>query len=174
MTPGSSRTGTRVRDPAVRWHRGQVHQLPGPRVSAPGFHGASVVVNWCLFLPGSCDPASPKAGRAKVARRDKCAITAEVGHVQKWQLALDMIDETRSWGIEVPQVIADGGYGDTAAFRLGLETWSRPRGGHLDQDHRATRRRTDMQPGLLRPRTTPGSCLPRAGPAGEEPGHRGR
>ncbi|MFD0432157.1 transposase [Streptomyces zhihengii] len=33
-----------------------------------------------------------------------------------------MIDETRSWGIEVPQVIADGGYGDTAAFRLGLET----------------------------------------------------
>ncbi|MFE7113171.1 transposase, partial [Streptomyces sp. NPDC057600] len=45
----------------------------------------------------------------------------QVGHVEKWQLALDMIDETRSWGIEVPQVIADGGYGDTAAFRLGLE-----------------------------------------------------
>ncbi|MEV6146302.1 transposase [Streptomyces sp. NPDC051992] len=44
-----------------------------------------------------------------------------MGHVEKWQLALDMIDETRSWGIEVPQVIADGGYGDTAAFRLGLE-----------------------------------------------------
>ncbi|MFE3824634.1 transposase [Streptomyces sp. NPDC059092] len=38
------------------------------------------------------------------------------------ELALDMIDETRSWGIEVPQVIADGGYGDTAVFRLGLET----------------------------------------------------
>ncbi|MFL9655499.1 transposase [Streptomyces sp. PB17] len=32
-----------------------------------------------------------------------------------------MPDETRSWGIDVPQVIADGGYGDTAAFRLGLE-----------------------------------------------------
>ncbi|MET9535801.1 transposase [Streptomyces sp. NPDC006649] len=25
------------------------------------------------------------------------------------------------WGIEVSQVIADGGYGDTAAFRLGME-----------------------------------------------------
>ncbi|WP_371627745.1 transposase [Streptomyces sp. NBC_01116] len=35
---------------------------------------------------------------------------------------LDLGNETRSWGIEVPQVIADGGYGDTAAFRLGLET----------------------------------------------------
>jgi SRSO17 transposase len=56
-----------------------------------------------------------------VARRDKCAVPAEVGHVEKWQPALDMIDETRPWGIEVPQVIADGGYGDTAAFRLGLE-----------------------------------------------------
>ncbi|SBV03638.1 DDE superfamily endonuclease [Streptomyces sp. Ncost-T6T-1] len=32
-----------------------------------------------------------------------------------------MIDETRSWGMEVPQDIADAGYGDTAAFRLGLE-----------------------------------------------------
>ncbi|MEV6683404.1 hypothetical protein AB0N09_42130 [Streptomyces erythrochromogenes] len=32
-----------------------------------------------------------------------------------------MIDGTRSRGIEVPQVIAEGGYGDTAAFRLGRE-----------------------------------------------------
>lgn len=78
-------------------------------------------MNWRLFLPGSWDPASPKADPVKVARRDKCAIPAQVGHVEKWQLALDMIDETRPWGIEVPQVIADGGYGDTAAFRLGLE-----------------------------------------------------
>lgn len=84
-------------------------------------NGASAAVNWRLFLPGSWYPASPKADPAKVARRDKCAIPAQVGHVEKWQLAPDMIDETRSWGIEVPQVIADGGYGDTAAFRLGLE-----------------------------------------------------
>ncbi|BDD73556.1 MULTISPECIES: IS701 family transposase [Streptomyces violaceoruber group] len=84
-------------------------------------NGASAAVNWRLFLPGSWDSASPKADPAKVARRARCAIPAEVGHVEKWQLALDMIDETRSWGIEVPQVIADGGYRDTAAFRLGLE-----------------------------------------------------
>ncbi|BFV56323.1 hypothetical protein KCMC57_up14270 [Kitasatospora sp. CMC57] len=43
-----------------------------------------------------------------------------MGHVEKWQLALDMIDETRSWGVEVPLVLADAGYGDTIAFRLGL------------------------------------------------------
>lgn len=85
-------------------------------------NGASVAVNWRLFLPGSWDLSSPKADPAKAARRDKCAIPAQVGHVEKWQLTLDMIDETRSWGIDVPQVIADGGYGDTAAFRLGLET----------------------------------------------------
>lgn len=83
--------------------------------------GASAAVNWRLFLPGSWDPASPKGDPAKVARRDKCAIPTQVGHIEKWQLALDMIDETQTWDIEVLQVIAHGGYGDTAAFRLGLE-----------------------------------------------------
>jgi SRSO17 transposase len=82
---------------------------------------ASAAVNWRMFLPESWDPASPKADPAKVARRARCGIPAEAGHVEKWQLALDMIDETRSWGIEVPFAVADGGYGDTAAFRLGLE-----------------------------------------------------
>ncbi|EWS93153.1 transposase [Streptomyces filamentosus NRRL 11379] len=42
-------------------------------------NGASAAVNWRLFLSGSWDPASPKADPAKVARRDKCAVPAEVG-----------------------------------------------------------------------------------------------
>ncbi|TXS74521.1 IS701 family transposase [Streptomyces sp. sk2.1] len=83
--------------------------------------GASAAVDWRLFLPESWDPASPKADPLKVARRSTCGIPTEVGHVEKWQLALDMIDDTRSWGIDIPLVVADGGYGDTAAFRLGLE-----------------------------------------------------
>ncbi|BBC31013.1 hypothetical protein SGFS_023070 [Streptomyces graminofaciens] len=35
-----------------------------------------------------------------------------MGHVEKWQLALDMIEETQSWGIGVPLAVADAGYGD--------------------------------------------------------------
>ncbi|SFY44828.1 SRSO17 transposase [Streptomyces atratus] len=81
---------------------------------------ASAAVDWRLFLPQTWDPASPKAALDKVARRTACGIPEDVGHVEKWQLALDMADEVRSWGIEVPLVIADAGYGDAAAFRLGL------------------------------------------------------
>lgn len=36
-------------------------------------------------------------------------------------MALDMIDEARSWGVDFPLVLTDAGYGDTTAFRLGLE-----------------------------------------------------
>ena len=82
---------------------------------------ASAAVDWRLFLPKSWDPASPEADPSKVARRAACGIPPEAGHVEKWQLALDMVDETRSWGIDVPVAVADGGYGDTAAFRLGLQ-----------------------------------------------------
>lgn len=82
---------------------------------------ASAAIDWRLFLPETWDPASSKADPVKVARRLKCGVPAGVSHVEKWQLALDMVDETRSWGVDVPLAVADGGYGDTAAFRLGLE-----------------------------------------------------
>ncbi|KPI02428.1 hypothetical protein OV450_4678 [Actinobacteria bacterium OV450] len=82
---------------------------------------ASAAVNWRLFLPETWAPGSVKAEPGKVARRAACGIPDDIGHVEKWQLALDMLDETRSWGIEVPLAIADAGYGDAAAFRHGLQ-----------------------------------------------------
>ncbi|WP_405677740.1 IS701 family transposase [Streptomyces sp. NBC_00868] len=85
---------------------------------------ASAAVDWRLFQPETWDPASPKADPAKVARRTACQIPDDIGHVEKWQLALDMLDETRSWGIEVPVAVADAGYGDAAAFRHGLQARS--------------------------------------------------
>ena len=54
------------------------------------------------------------------AHRTPCGIPVRVEHAEKWQPALDMIGETRSWRIGIPLAVADGGYGDTAAFRLGL------------------------------------------------------
>uniref|UniRef100_UPI0038CD96BD transposase n=1 Tax=Streptomyces geranii TaxID=2058923 RepID=UPI0038CD96BD len=83
---------------------------------------ASAAIDWRLLLPGSWDPASPQADPAEVARRERGGVPADVGHVEKWQPAPDMIDETRSRGRRCPPTVADGGYGDTAAFRLGLQT----------------------------------------------------
>ncbi|WP_417801248.1 IS701 family transposase [Streptomyces sp. NRRL S-448] len=82
---------------------------------------ASAAVDWRLFLPETWDPHSPKADPDKAARRGACGIPEDVRHVEKWQLALDMLDETRSWGIAVPLAVADAGYGDAAAFRHGLQ-----------------------------------------------------
>ncbi|MFE7749961.1 IS701 family transposase, partial [Streptomyces sp. NPDC057428] len=86
-----------------------------------GSDHASAAVDWRLFLPETWAPGSGKADPDKVARRTACGIPDDTGHVEKWQLALDMLDETRSWGIEVPLAVADAGYGDAAAFRLGVQ-----------------------------------------------------
>ncbi|MFI1567978.1 transposase [Streptomyces sp. NPDC020490] len=82
----------------------------------------SAVVDWRSFLPQTWGPASPKADPDKVARRGSCGIPDDVGHVEKWQPALDMADEVPSWGSEGPLALADAGYGDAAAFRLGLNS----------------------------------------------------
>jgi SRSO17 transposase len=45
----------------------------------------------------------------------------DVRHAPKWQLALDMIDELRGWGLTPPRLCADAGYGEITAFRQGLD-----------------------------------------------------
>jgi len=73
---------------------------------------ASCPIDWRLFLPESWneDP-----------RRTGCKVPDEVAYRPKWQLALDMIDELRAWGLRAPPVLADAAYGDVTELRMGLE-----------------------------------------------------
>jgi SRSO17 transposase len=74
---------------------------------------ASCPLDWRLFLPEEWD--------ADLERRAKAKIPDELRHREKWRLALEMIDELLAWGLPAQVVQADGGYGESTAFRLGLE-----------------------------------------------------
>ena len=81
---------------------------------------ASCPVDWRLFVPEAGDPASGKAAADVHQRRRTSGIGDDIGHRQKWRLALDMIDELIAWGRRPPLIVADSGYGDTAEFRCEL------------------------------------------------------
>jgi SRSO17 transposase len=74
---------------------------------------ASCPLQWRLFVPKSWDQDEERRRRARIPQ--------DVRHVSKWQLALEIIDQLLEWGLERRVVQADGGYGDTTAFRVGLE-----------------------------------------------------
>jgi SRSO17 transposase len=78
---------------------------------------ASCPVDWRLFIPEEWDEDS----EFNQDRRAKAKLPEDVHHVEKWRLALEMIDELRSWGITPPVVLGDGAYGDITEFRSGLE-----------------------------------------------------
>jgi SRSO17 transposase len=95
---------------------------------------ASCAADWRLFCPQSWDDdAAPDEVTAAAIRRrrERARIPDEVRHTEKWRLALEMTDEMTGpggWGIleqvtagARPVVTADAGYGDSTAFRLGLE-----------------------------------------------------
>ena len=92
---------------------------------------ASSAVNWRLFIPESWDPDKiddPVQAETVRKRRDRCKIPLDVGHREKWRLALAMLDQMcDEWGVgaDLP-VIFDSGYGDCTAFRLGLEDRTLP------------------------------------------------
>lgn len=84
---------------------------------------ASAAVDWRLFLPASWDPATitdPTLAHDLARRRQRRKIADDVGHREKWRLALDMLDEIESWGLPDRPVVSDAGYGDITAFRQGL------------------------------------------------------
>ncbi|MCI0421388.1 MAG: IS701 family transposase [Acidobacteria bacterium] len=74
---------------------------------------ADAVLGWRLYLPESWTEDEQ--------RRDQAGIPAEVQFRKKWELALDLIDEARKWGLPDQIVLADTGYGDATAFREQLE-----------------------------------------------------
>jgi SRSO17 transposase len=74
---------------------------------------ASCPLDWRIYLPAEWDDDGE--------RRRKAHVPDEVRHRPKWQLALEMIDELRGWGIDPPTLCADAGYGEITAFRQGLD-----------------------------------------------------
>jgi len=54
-------------------------------------------------------------------RRKEAGIPEELVFRKKWELALDIIDQIRDWGLPDQVVLADAGYGDGTEFREELE-----------------------------------------------------
>jgi SRSO17 transposase len=74
---------------------------------------ASCPVDWRVYVPAEWDD--------DVQRRRRAHVPDDVRHAPKWQLALEMIDELRGWGLAAPVVCADAGYGEITALRQGLD-----------------------------------------------------
>ncbi len=79
---------------------------------------AEVPVDFKLYIPQSW-----------AQDRDRCRaahIPDDVGYRPKWQLALDMIESAIEADLPQALVLADSGYGDTAAFRAKLDVLGLP------------------------------------------------
>ncbi|MER5228224.1 IS701 family transposase, partial [Streptomyces flaveus] len=73
---------------------------------------ASCPLNWRLFLP--------QEWAKDTVRRRRTGVPKDVGHREKWRLALDALDELATWRLAPPVVVADAGYGQNADFRAAL------------------------------------------------------
>jgi SRSO17 transposase len=68
---------------------------------------------WRLYLPESWTEDKK--------RRQHVGIPPEAVFHKKWELALDLMDQVRAWGVPDRMVLADADYGDRGEFRTGLE-----------------------------------------------------
>jgi SRSO17 transposase len=77
-----------------------------------GTEESSTPLDWALYLPELWinDPV----------RRKKAGIPEEITFKTKNELALDLMDEVRGWGLQDRLVLADSAYGDVYGFRQGL------------------------------------------------------
>jgi SRSO17 transposase len=121
---------------------------------------ASAAIDWRLFIPASwddtttCDLDEITTIRR---RRTRSKIPDDTRHREKWRLALDMLDEiTGDWDLAPRTVVADAGYGDATAFRLGLTERGLPyvlavKGSTSAHPHDAVPERLPYTPGHGRP-----------------------
>jgi SRSO17 transposase len=83
---------------------------------APSLHVASDEGSGCigmrLYLP--------EEWASDIARRKQAGVPESVVFRRKWELALDLLDETLAAGLPRRLVLADAGYGDSTEFRDGL------------------------------------------------------
>jgi SRSO17 transposase len=77
-----------------------------------GTEESSTPLDWALYLP--------EQWINDAARRKKAGIPEAVTFKSKPELALDLIDEVRNWGLSDRLVLADSAYGDGYGFRQGL------------------------------------------------------
>jgi len=79
-----------------------------------GTEESSTPVDWALYLPEQWinDPV----------RRKEAGVPEGITFKTKTELALDLIDEVRGWGLQDRLVLADSGYGDAYEFREGLRS----------------------------------------------------
>jgi len=77
-----------------------------------GTEESSTPLDWVLYLP--------QQWISDTVRRKKAGIPEEVTFKKKPELALDLIDEVRRWGLSDRLVLADSAYGDGYEFRKGL------------------------------------------------------
>ena len=73
----------------------------------------NAVLGWRLYLPETWakDPE----------RRQAAGVPEEVVFKKKWELALELLDQVRGWGLPDRIVLGDAGYGEATEFRDGLE-----------------------------------------------------
>jgi SRSO17 transposase len=84
---------------------------------------ASAALDWRLFIPEAWDDRctdDPVLAEEIRRRRARCAVPDVARNRPKWQLAIEMLDELRGWGLQAPVICADAGYGDNAHFRAAL------------------------------------------------------
>jgi SRSO17 transposase len=79
-----------------------------------GTEESSTPLDWALYLP--------KPWATDPVRRKKAGIPEEVSFKTKPELALDLIDEVKGWGLQDRLVLADSLYGDVFEFRQGLRS----------------------------------------------------